>query len=382
MTPQLSMRILFAGGGTGGHLYPAIAIANRLKKMLSGNTNFEIAFVGTRRGLEYRIKDELGYPLHLINMRGITRSMAIINLLVPFIMVLALVQSAVLLKKFRPDLVVGTGGYVSWPVLKMAATLGILTVLQEQNSYPGIATRSGSKKAKRIYLGFEEARKFIANSSHAVFTGNPVRSEISQGSRERAIEQFKLKQDKKTILVLGGSQGARAINNAVLKSLRSGLWAGDVQLLWQAGKRDYTDVNQQASGLEWDGALFPFANNMHDVYAAADLVIARAGALTIAEVTACGLPSILIPFPFAAGDHQKKNAESLSSKKAAVLIDEMQLQDKDILMEAVELLDSPKFSEMKQAVERLTQGRKPAVDVIADDIIALINETKQVESGH
>lgn len=381
MTPQISTRILFAGGGTGGHLYPAIAIANKLKEMLSGKTNLDIAFVGTKRGLEYRIKDELGYPLHLINMRGITRSIAIINLLVPFIIVLALVQSAVLLKKFRPDLVVGTGGYVSWPVLKMAATLGILTVLQEQNSYPGIATRSGSKKAKRIYLGFEEARQFIANSANAIYTGNPVRSEISQGSKERAIGQFKLKKEKKIILVLGGSQGARAINNAVLKSLRSGQWAGDVQLLWQAGKRDYTEVNQQASGLHWDGALFPFANNMHNVYAAADMVIARAGALTIAELTACGLPSILIPFPFAAGDHQKKNAESLSSKNAALVIDEIHLQDKDILMEAVELLHSPRYAEMKQAVARLTQGQKPAVDVIADDIIALINETKQVESG-
>ncbi|HEX2897929.1 MAG TPA: undecaprenyldiphospho-muramoylpentapeptide beta-N-acetylglucosaminyltransferase [candidate division Zixibacteria bacterium] len=382
MTPQLSMRILFAGGGTGGHLYPALAIANRLKEMLSGNTNLDIAFVGTKRGLEYRIKDELGYPLHLINMRGITRSVAIINVLVPFIMVLALVQSAMLLKKFRPDLVVGTGGYVSWPVLKMAATLGILTVLQEQNSYPGIATRSGSKKAKRIYLGFDEARKFIAHGANAIYTGNPVRSEINKGSRELAIEQFKLKKEKKTILILGGSQGARAINNAVLKSLRNGQWAGDVQLLWQTGKRDYTEVNQQASGLHWDGALFPFANNMHDVYAAADLVIARAGALTIAELTACGLPSILVPFPFAAGDHQKKNAESLSAKNAALVIDEMNLQDKDILVEAVELLGSPKYLEMKQAVARLTQGRKPAVDVIADDIITLINETKQVESGH
>ncbi len=379
-TPN-SVKILFAGGGTGGHLYPAIAIANRLTELLKNKMTLDIAFVGTKRGLEYRIKEELGYPLHLINMRGISRSLAIINLLVPFIVVLALLQSAVLLKKFRPDLVVGTGGYVSWPVLKMAATLGIITVLQEQNSYPGIATRSGAKRAKRIYLGFEDAKKFIAGNTNLIVTGNPVRSEIGHGSKQKAMEQFKLDKNKKTILVLGGSQGARAINNAIIKSLEKNQWAGDAQLLWQAGKRDYTDVNVKVSQLHWDGALFPFAGNMQDVYAAADIVIARAGALTLAELIKCGLPSILIPFPYAAGDHQKKNAESLSSRHAAVVIDEKNLNEVDVLDEAIRLLHSPKFVEMKTAVVRLTEGRRPAVDIIAADIISIIQETKQVESG-
>jgi len=382
MSTPLSVKILFAGGGTGGHLYPAIAIAQRLTDLLKNRMAVEIAFVGTKRGLEYRIKDELGYPLHLINMRGITRSLAVINLLVPFIIVLALLQSAMLLKKFRPDLVVGTGGYVSWPVLKMAATLGILTVLQEQNSYPGIATRSGAKKAKRVYLGFEDAKKFIDRNANTMVTGNPVRSEIGQGSRQKATEQFKLDSNKKTILVLGGSQGARAINNAVIKSLETKSWAGDAQLLWQTGKRDYTDVKVKVSKLHWDGALFPFAINMPDVYAAADIVIARAGALTLAELIKCGLPSILVPYPFAAGDHQKKNAESLSARSAAAVIDETNLNELDILNEAFQLLHSPKFAEIQNAVVRLTEGRQPAVDIIAEDIISIIQETKQVESGN
>jgi UDP-N-acetylglucosamine--N-acetylmuramyl-(pentapeptide) pyrophosphoryl-undecaprenol N-acetylglucosamine transferase len=297
-------------------------------------------------------------------------------------MVLALLQSARLLKKYRPDLVVGTGGYVSWPVLKMAATLGIITVLQEQNSYPGIATRSGAKKAKRIYLGFEDAKKFIDSNASALVTGNPVRSEIGKGSKQKAIEQFKLDKNKKTILVLGGSQGARAINNAVIKSLEKDRWAGDAQLLWQVGKRDYTDVNVKVSKLHWDGALFPFANNMQDVYAAADIVIARAGALTLAELIKCGLPSILIPFPFAAGEHQKKNAESLSLRNAAVVIHEGNLNEVDVLNEASQLLHSPKFAEMKNAVVRFTEGRQPAVDLIAEDIISIIRKTKQVGSDN
>ena len=379
MSSLLSVRILFAGGGTGGHLYPAIAIANRISELLKDNANVNIAFVGTKRGLEYRIKDNLGYPLHLINMRGISRSLAPINLLIPFVLIIGLLQSAILLKKFRPDLVVGTGGYVSWPVLKMAAMLGIITVLQEQNSFPGIATRSGAKKAKRIYLGFEDAARFLSDSSNAIVTGNPVRSEIGHGSKQKAIGQFKLHPDKKTILVLGGSQGARAINNAVLKSLESNKWAGDAQLLWQTGKRDYKDVTAKVSELQWDGALFPFANNMQDIYAAADIVVARAGALTLAELTACGLPSILIPYPFAAGDHQRKNAESLSARNSAVVIDENDLSEKDILVEAAELLRSPKIAEMKSAVIKLIEGKRPAVDVISEDIISIIKKTKQVE---
>lgn len=382
MSTMLSFRILFAGGGTGGHLYPAIAIANRISDILRGSSQVDIAFVGTKRGLEYRIREELGYPLHLINMRGITRSLALSNLLVPFVILLALWQSLILLKKFRPDLVVGTGGYVSWPIIKMAATLGILTVLQEQNSFPGIATRSGSKKAKKIYLGFEDARKFMPDSSNTIVSGNPVRIEIGRGSRQNVIDEFKLNPGKKTILVLGGSQGARAINNAVIKSLESKRWEGNAQLLWQTGKRDYMEVKSKVSTLHREGALFPFANNMQDIYAAADIVVGRAGALTLAELVACGLPSILIPFPFAAGDHQKKNAESLALRKAAVVIDENRLGEYDILKEAVDLLNSPQYAEMKNSAAKLSEGKRAAVDVIAEDIISLLRQTKQVGSGN
>ena len=372
MSKPLSVKILFAGGGTGGHLYPAIAIANRITSVLKDRAKTDIAFVGTKRGLEYRLGDELGYPLYLISMRGITRSLTPKNLFVPFMVLLALVQSALLLTKFRPDMVVGTGGYVSWPVLKIAALLGILTVLQEQNSFPGVATRSAAAKARLIFLGFEEAKKYLNSAAPMIVTGNPVRSEIAKGSRQRAHEHFKLNPDKKTILILGGSQGARAINEAVYKSLEKNNWAGDVQLLWQTGKRDYTEVNLKATKLKWDGALFPFASNMADVYAASDIVIARAGALTLAELIECNLPSILIPFPYAAGDHQKKNAMSLSSRNRAVLLDESRLADVDILSEAAELLNSEKYAEMKDALAELTKDREPAVEVIADDIVSLI----------
>lgn len=380
MSNPLSVKILFAGGGTGGHLYPALAIANRIAELLKDRAETDIAFVGTKRGLEYRLGDELGYPLYLISMRGITRSLTLKNLFVPFMVLLALIQSAMLLSKFRPDMVVGTGGYVSWPVLKMAAVLGILTVLQEQNSFPGVATRSAAARAKRIYLGFEEAKTFLKSAAPMIVTGNPVRAEIANGSRQRAYEHFKLNPNKKTILVLGGSQGAHAINNAVIKSLEKNNWAGDAQLLWQSGTRDYKEVKEKTAQLNWDGALFPFAANMADVYAASDVVIARAGALTLAELIECNLPSILIPFPYAAGDHQKKNALSLSSHNRAVLVDENQLGELDVLNEAVQLLKSEKYTQIKSALSELIKDRKPAVEIIADDIVSLIGDSKEAGS--
>ncbi len=307
MTALRSARVIFAGGGTGGHLYPAIAIADRLRDLLSARGGADILFVGTRHGLEYRQRETLGYPLHLINMRGLARSLSIRNLLVPLIALTALYRASRLLRKFRPDLVVGTGGYVAWPVLNRAAAQGIPTVLQEQNSFPGIVTRRASRAAQRIYLGFDGAREHLPSEANIVVTGNPVRGTIGTANRSEAIREFGLDPEKKTILILGGSQGARAINQAVLRSLiHSGLDAG-YQLLWQTGKREYKDVSAAAGDKVTGRSLFPFAQRMDLVYAAADVAVARAGALTLAELIACNLPAILIPYPFAAGDHQRHN---------------------------------------------------------------------------
>jgi UDP-N-acetylglucosamine--N-acetylmuramyl-(pentapeptide) pyrophosphoryl-undecaprenol N-acetylglucosamine transferase len=377
MAPSRTARLIFAGGGTGGHLYPAIAIADRLTELLKGKRQVEITFVGTERGLEYRIRDTLGYPLHLINVRGLARSLTLKNLLVPFMFVGALFQATSLLNKFRPDVVVGTGGYVAMPVLKMAAVKKIATVLQEQNSFPGITTRRLAHTARRIYLGFDEARNHLSTTSDIITTGNPVRCSIAAGDRGAAMKAFDLDPNRKTILVMGGSQGALAINNAVRKSLEDDNLPGEYQLLWQTGKRDYKEVTESLGDRVIGHALFPFAEDMAAVYAAADLAIARAGALTLAELEAVALPSILIPYPHAAGDHQRANATAFAGKGYAEVIHESGIQGADILQKARSLIESGKAAQMRENILSATSKRKPAVDIIAEDIINIIDEKDQ-----
>jgi len=373
-------RIIFAGGGTGGHLFPAIAIADRIREILKNNGGSEILFVGTKRGIEFRMKDKLGYPLHLINMRGIVRSFTLTNLLVPFVIIGALLKSYFLLNRFKPDIVVGTGGYVSWPVLKMANWKKIKTVLQEQNSFPGITTRQLAGKAASVYLGFNKAKEYLNTNAKIKVTGNPVRGTMSDGNRDEALKEFGLDSSKKTILILGGSQGARAINEAVLAGLEKIHDNNNYQLLWQTGKRDNKDVTALVGRKVQDCALFPFAHNMSQVYAVADLAIARAGALTLAELIECNIPSILIPYRFAAGDHQRKNAQDMTAMGLAEIIDENDLNNINLIEEAISLMESDRFEKMKNKLREETQNRKPAVDVIAEDIINIINKTRKTEN--
>ena len=371
-------KILFAGGGTGGHLFPAIAIADRIREMLKNDGGSEILFVGTKRGIEFRMKDKLGYPLHLINMRGIVRSFTLTNLLIPFVIIGALLKSYFLINRFKPDIVVGTGGYVSWPVLKMANWKKINTVLQEQNSFPGITTRQLASKATCIYLGFNKAKEYLNTNAEIKVTGNPVRSTMSGGNREDALKEFGLDSSKKTILILGGSQGARAINEAVLAGFEKINDTNNYQLLWQTGKRDNKEVSALAGRKVQDCALFPFAHKMEQVYATSDLAIARAGALTLAELIECNIPSILIPYRFAAGDHQQKNAEDMASMGLAEIIEENDFNNINLIEEAIDLIESDKYEKMKNRLKEETQNRKPAVDVIAEDIIKIINKTRKI----
>ncbi|RME29933.1 MAG: UDP-N-acetylglucosamine--N-acetylmuramyl-(pentapeptide) pyrophosphoryl-undecaprenol N-acetylglucosamine transferase, partial [Candidatus Zixiibacteriota bacterium] len=323
--------------------------------------------------LEYRRREQLGYPLHLINIRGIVRSFTLKNLLVPFLVVTSLWQASRLLRRFRPQVVIGTGGYVAWPVGRAAISAGIPLVLQEQNSYPGIVTRRLAARASKLFLGFEEARRYLPETAATRVTGNPVRRSLLNGNREAALKKFKLDPRKKTILVLGGSQGARAINRAVLRSLQNTTWSECCQLLWQTGKRGYTEVVAQAGDRVTGHTLFPFADDMAAVYAAADIAIARAGALTLAELEACRVPAVLIPYPYAAGDHQRKNAQSLVARDCARLLNEEELSHRDILAVAAQLLTSGEAEQMKRHLAT-SAPKEPAVDVIAREVIAIAQQ--------
>jgi len=379
MSEPRAATFVFAGGGTGGHLFPAIALADRLFERLAEEREVRILFVGTKRGIEYRLEEQLGYPLRVINVRGLMRSFTLANLMVPFLVLGALWQSRKLLREWKPDVVIGTGGYVSWPVLRMAAWMRISTVIQEQNSYPGIATRRLATHAVRVYLGFDDARRFISDSAHMITTGNPVRSSVARGDRLEALMRFGLAHDKKTILVLGGSQGARSLNDAVLKSLVAGSLPDDCQLLWQTGKLDYETLLANA-GQHVDGhKLFAFEDRMNLVYAAADLAVARAGAITLAELEACRLPVVLVPYPHAAGDHQRRNARAFASRGWGVVVDPDDLGDVDLLAMAAQFLHDGRADTMRQTMTQQTAGRRPAVDVIVDDIIALLGEAERTK---
>ncbi|HUV31833.1 MAG TPA: undecaprenyldiphospho-muramoylpentapeptide beta-N-acetylglucosaminyltransferase [Acidobacteriota bacterium] len=376
-----SARLLFAGGGTGGHLFPAIAIADRVTELLGAGRSIDIRLVGTKRGLEYRIRESLGYPLDVISVRGLARSLTIKNLLVPFVLLGAMIKARSLLNRFRPHVVVGTGGYVSLPVLRMAAAAKIATVLQEQNSYPGISSRKIAPHAARVYLGFEGARRHLRTRGRVMVTGNPVRRSITSGNRQEAVGVFGLDPRKKTILVLGGSQGARDLNAAILKGLKAASLPEGYQLLWQTGKRGYKDVIAQAGEKVEPHSLFPFEERMDLVYAATDLAIARAGALTLAELQACHIPAILIPYPFAAGDHQIKNAREVADSGFAEIIEQAELDRCDLLERAVTVCRSGRADRMRESIIRATTDRKPAVDIIAEDLIDLLEQQQAWEGG-
>jgi UDP-N-acetylglucosamine--N-acetylmuramyl-(pentapeptide) pyrophosphoryl-undecaprenol N-acetylglucosamine transferase len=379
--PRRKTSVIFAGGGTGGHLFPAVALADRLTQLLSAHAGVDITFVGAERGIEYRLRDTLGYPLRLINIRGIERRLTLRNLLAPFLAVGALLKARAIIRELQPVIVVGTGGYVSWPLLKAAGWLGVTTVLQEQNSFPGVATRGLAARAARVYLGFAEAKEHLPVGAPCMTTGNPVRPSVVNGDRSEALKHFGLSEQKTTILILGGSQGARSVNQAILNGLGSVELSSRYQLLWQTGKRDYTDVVNATGEKSRSHTLFPFENRMDLVYAAADIAIARAGAITLAELEACRVPSVLIPYPQAAGDHQRKNARAYAAKGFAEVIDPDDLARTELLGRTIELCESGRRERMQTALDQAMAGRKPAVDVIAEDIVNLIVKAQEATGG-
>jgi UDP-N-acetylglucosamine--N-acetylmuramyl-(pentapeptide) pyrophosphoryl-undecaprenol N-acetylglucosamine transferase len=365
------LSVLFAGGGTGGHLYPALAIADGLKARIEPGGISDFRFIGTKRGLEYRIKDKLGYPLSLMTVRGLYRHGILKNILFPFLLLGAIIKSTYFILRFRPDIVVGTGGYVMGPVLLAAVAMNRRCVIQEQNSYPGVTTRQLAHKVDKVFLGFAAAANFLNKDADTVETGNPVKSIIGKTSKEEGREHFRLKSTDKVILILGGSQGATSINQNILDHLSS--LPDGYRLIWQTGERDYKEIAAAAGGRVESRALFAFTDRIELAYAAADIAIARAGALTLAELEAAGLPSVLVPYPYAAGDHQRKNAELFVEKGASLMIENDQLGEVSLLKGTVSLIEDGTYLKMAEAVTAMrARISKPAVEMIVDEILELV----------
>ncbi len=345
------MKVLFAGGGTGGHLYPAVAMAGELRELVPA---VGISFAGTASGIEATEVPRVGYTLHLIPVRGLKRghSLAdmIANLGVLADFAMALGRAAALIHRENPDVIVGTGGFVSAPLLLAAQLMRKKTLIQEQNAFPGVTTKLLAALASEVHLSFEEARRFFVKSKRIFVSGNPARSfGVEEASVARA--RFGLHEARPTLLVFGGSRGARSINNALLQ------WLGEItasaNLVWQTGSLDFERIKGLVapSPYLW---IAPYIEDMGAAYSAADLVLCRAGASSIAELTNLGKPSLLVPYPFATGDHQRHNARALVKGGAAIVVDDEHLGMPGSVKTVLELLhDFGKLQKMGAASRKL-----------------------------
>jgi len=356
------LKVIIAGGGTGGHIFPAIAIAQALKKKDEAT---KLLFVGAAGRMEMEKVPQAGFQIEALDIAGFQRSSLIKNLRLPFRILKSLWQASKILKKFNPDVVVGVGGYASFPVLWLAQQKNIPTVLQEQNSLPGKTNRLLGKKARKICVAFEGMEKFFPEEK-IVLTGNPVRAALVQQeiSREEALQFFNLDPSKKTLLVLGGSLGARSVNETIAEHLDE-LHGKGIQLIWQTGKNDLPLAKERSAGREgiW---VNDFITRMEYAYQAADLVVSRAGAIAIAELCIMKKAVLLVPYPLAAEDHQTINAASLVNKNAAWMMKDVEVKEK-LVPAILELAhDESKQNELKKNIATLAKAH--ADEKIADVI--------------
>jgi len=360
-----SVNILVSGGGTGGHIYPAIAIANEIKQR---HPEAKFLFVGANDRMEMEKVPQAGYEIKGLWISGIQRKLTLKNMLFPLKLVNSLWKANRIIKHFKPSVVIGTGGFASGPTLQMANRKNIPTVVQEQNSYPGITNKLLAKKANKICVAYDNLERFFSKDK-IVKTGNPVRQDLLNigDNRIEAQQFFKLDIAKKTVLVLGGSLGARAINKLIEEKLT---WfeQNNVQLIWQTGKLYYEEYKKHHKN---NIQVHAFLNKMNFAYAAADIMISRAGASSISELCIVGKPVIFIPSPNVAEDHQTKNAMAVVSKNAAVLCKENELDKFEMMLEAL-VKDISKQNELSKNIKELALPN--ATKDIVDEIEKLIEK--------
>lgn len=359
-------KILIAAGGTGGHVYPAIAIADALKTKLPET---EIRFVGTKNHMEWQAVPKAGYEIDNVWISGFHRRLTAKNLLFPVKLITALAQSFAILSKFKPDVVVSCGGYVAGPVGWVAGKKSIPVVIQEQNSFPGVTNRLLAKFATKIFTAFEEADRFLP-ASKTMITGNPTRSTLTQVEKKTGLEAFGFDDAKPVLLVMGGSGGAKSINEAILNNLDALHNKAGLQIIWQCGSRYYDELTTKVDEAAYPNLrLTAFIDSMPEAYAAADLVISRAGASSCSEFMMIGMPSLLIPSPNVAGDHQTQNAQAMADAGASELVKDDEA--KSVISELVSklIIDQNRLKEMNKAA--LALAKPDAASTIANEILEL-----------
>jgi UDP-N-acetylglucosamine--N-acetylmuramyl-(pentapeptide) pyrophosphoryl-undecaprenol N-acetylglucosamine transferase len=362
------MKVIMTGGGTGGHIYPAIAIADKIKRK---HPDAEILFVGTERGMEKDLVPKNGYDIRFITVSGFNRKKLWKNFKTAADLMKGNLQAGKIIKEFKPELVIGTGGYVCGPVVRAAHKKGIKTFIHEQNAFPGVTNKLLEKYVDKVFVSFPESMEYFKDQSKLVVTGNPIRKSFLICGMGSTREKMNIKSNEFVILCFGGSLGAGKINNTMIHVLDTVNGLSDIRLFFITGKNYYQKVcdtlKEKEIALNDNVKILEYADNMHEYLSAADLVISRAGALTVSEITACGKASILIPSPNVTGNHQFFNAKVVADKGGAVIIEEKDLTDEKLLSTILRLKNNKDtLNTMSLASEKV--GRTDAVDMIYDHL--------------
>lgn len=357
-------RVIISGGGTGGHIFPAIAIANRIKKE---NPDAKILFIGAEGKMEMEKVPEAGYEIEGLWISGFQRRLTLKNFTLPFKILASLWKARGIVKRFKPQVAIGVGGYASGPTLKVASWMNVPTILQEQNSFPGKTNKLLAQKATKICVAYEKLERFFPKDKIEL-TGNPVRDKVVQieGLKTKGLTHFGLEEGKKTLLVVGGSLGAKTLNDSLKKDVKQ-LQGKNIQVIWQCGKYQSEELMKWSKDQDMSGvSLNVFIKEMELAYAAADVIVSRAGAIALSELAIIGKPIILVPSPNVAEDHQTKNAMALVEQNAAILVKDVESREK-LIPQVLELMeDESRQDEMSKNL------RSKAIDNADERIVNVI----------
>lgn len=365
------MKVIISGGGTGGHIYPALTIAKAIQE---SDPTAQILFVGTKAGLESMIIPKAGYPIEYIEVEGFSRKIGLTLLKNITVALKSCMQARKIIKSFRPDLVIGTGGYVCGPVVLTAHLLGIKTCIQEQNAQAGITNKILSKFVDKIFLGYAQAAAQLGSTNKTSFTGNPVRSSMFAVDKQQAYTHFGLDSAKKTLLVYGGSRGARSINQAMLDFYKKADTFQTLQIIHITGETDYQNVLEATAGLNLDKnsiKIYPYMHEMDQLLNITDLAVSRAGAIAIAEFLALGIAAVLIPYPYATANHQEFNAQAVVDGRAGLMILDKDLSGEQLIevLRSV-LTDETQLAQLAANAKKM--GNKNAAADIAAAALSLV----------
>ncbi len=364
------MRFLFAGGGTGGHIFPAIAIADEIRKI---DTSSEILFIGAKGRIEEKIVPSNNYRLETIEISGINRENLFRNFSLPEKLFRALKRCGKLIKEFMPDVAIGTGGFVCGPVIYKAQRLGVPTLIQEGNAFAGKTIKFLAPGAKRVVINFEETLKYLKRKDNVIRIGHPVRSSLMKIDRHSAAQKFGVSPERKTLLVFGGSQGARGINDMV-STVAEEVVASGINLIWQTGSKDFKPLSEMFRSSDRNLRLFEFIDQMDIAYSASDLAICRAGITSIMELSLMRLPSILVPLPGSAEDHQAINANTFEALGACIVVN--QQNGGQALMKEINILLESEEKREQMSVAAGNFADPLAAQKIAEEVFRLA-ESKQ-----